>query len=52
VLARRGYTRGALRSAGQALELMPGVPELEAIARKLATDGEIDDVSPFLPPGS
>ncbi|MBW2264257.1 MAG: DUF2723 domain-containing protein [Deltaproteobacteria bacterium] len=50
VLARRGYTSGAIRCAGQALDLVPGVPELIAL-RKYLTDepGPLKDPMPFLP---
>jgi hypothetical protein len=51
VLARRGYTPGAIRSAGQALALVPGVPELESLRRHLTDEpGALKDPSPFLPP--
>ena len=51
VLARRGYTQGAIRCAGQALVLVPGVPELEALRRHLTEEpGALEDPSPFLPP--
>ncbi len=51
VLARRGYTPGAIRCAGQALELVPGVPELVALRRHLVDKpGALEDPAPFLPP--
>ncbi len=51
VLARRGYTQGAIRCAGQALELAPGVPELVALRRHLIDEpGALKDPSAFLPP--
>jgi len=51
VLARRGYTPGAIRCAGQALELVPGVPELVALRRHLKEKpGALEDPTPFLPP--
>jgi hypothetical protein len=51
VLARRGYTPGAIRCAGQALTLVPGVPELVALRRHLkAEPGALEDPAPFLPP--
>jgi hypothetical protein len=51
VLARRGYTQGAIRCADQALGLVPGVPELERLKKHLADrPGPLDDHAPFLPP--
>jgi hypothetical protein len=50
VLARRGYTPGAIRCADQALSLVPGVPQLEALKEHLeASPGPIDDPGPFMP---
>jgi hypothetical protein len=50
VFARRGYTPGAIRCADQALGLVPGVPQLEALKDQLeANPGPIDDPGPFLP---
>jgi hypothetical protein len=51
VLARRGYTPGAIRCAGQALALVPGVPELVALRQHLKEEpGALEDPTPFLPP--
>jgi hypothetical protein len=50
VLARRGYTPGAVRTADQALSLVPGVPELVRLKQHLAEKpGALDDHTPFLP---
>jgi len=51
VLARLGYTHGAVRTADQALGLVPGVPEIVRLRERLvAKPGPVDDPSPYLPP--
>jgi len=51
LIARRGYADGAVEAARIALSLQPGIPQLEALVKKLRKDkGPVTDIAPFLPP--
>jgi len=50
VLARRGYTAGSIRSADQALTLVPGVPEIVKLKSRLEDrPGPVENPAPYVP---